>query len=162
VVSNLVSAHDANSTLTIDSYYDTDNEEINIDPHNPNGGKDSIWNFHVWNDVWMSRPDLPKGYGGWQVIDSTPQERSDGKFAVGSHFQFRIVILRFDHGIMCWHDTGIFQLGPASVEAVRKGQVGFAYDVAFVVAEVNADYVKWRVDSASDWGYSRINSNKYQ
>ena len=28
----------------------------------------------------MSRPDLPKGYGGWQAIDATPQERSGGKF----------------------------------------------------------------------------------
>lgn len=27
----------------------------------------------------MSRRDLPKGYGGWQAIDSTPQEQSDGK-----------------------------------------------------------------------------------
>ena len=40
--------------------------------------RDSIWNFHVWNDVWMSRPDLPRGYGGWQAIDATPQEASDG------------------------------------------------------------------------------------
>ncbi len=28
----------------------------------PEIGFDSIWNFHVWNDVWMSRPDLPPGY----------------------------------------------------------------------------------------------------
>ena len=40
---------------------------------------DSIWNFHVWNDVWMSRPDLPVGYGGWQAVDATPQESSDGR-----------------------------------------------------------------------------------
>jgi len=26
----------------------------------------------------MARPDLPKGYGGWQAIDATPQEASDG------------------------------------------------------------------------------------
>lgn len=37
-------------------------------------------NFHVWNDVWMARPDLPKGYGGWQAIDATPQEASEGRF----------------------------------------------------------------------------------
>ena len=23
--------------------------------------------FQVWNDVFMSRADLPRGYGGWQV-----------------------------------------------------------------------------------------------
>ena len=36
-------------------------------------------NFHVWNDVWMARPDLPLGYGGWQAVDATPQERSQGR-----------------------------------------------------------------------------------
>jgi hypothetical protein len=29
----------------------------------------------------MTRPDLPVGFGGWQVVDSTPQENSDGKHA---------------------------------------------------------------------------------
>lgn len=61
VVSNLVSAHDANATLTVDKYYDTNNEELDKDPFNENYGMDSIWNYHVWNDVWMARPDLPKG-----------------------------------------------------------------------------------------------------
>lgn len=61
VVSNLVSAHDANATLTVDKYYDTNNEELETDPFNDNYGMDSIWNYHVWNDVWMARPDLPKG-----------------------------------------------------------------------------------------------------
>ena len=35
-------------------------------------------NFHVWNEVWMLRPDLPSGFGGWQAIDATPQEASEG------------------------------------------------------------------------------------
>ena len=35
-------------------------------------------NFHVWNDCWMKRPDLPSGYDGWQVVDATPQETSSG------------------------------------------------------------------------------------
>ena len=29
--------------------------------------------------MWMARPDLPAGFGGWQAIDATPQEASDGK-----------------------------------------------------------------------------------
>jgi transglutaminase 1 len=28
----------------------------------------------------MTRPELPKGYGGWQAIDATPQEASGGKY----------------------------------------------------------------------------------
>lgn len=27
----------------------------------------------------MSRPDLPQGFGGWQAVDATPQETSDGE-----------------------------------------------------------------------------------
>ena len=76
-MTNFVSAHDTNSSLTIDRFFDKDGEEVEGGPDGENW--DSIWNFHVWNDVWMARPDLPKGYGGWQAIDSTPQEASNGK-----------------------------------------------------------------------------------
>lgn len=31
----------------------------------------------------MKRQDLPQGYDGWQVLDSTPQEISDGEFIWG-------------------------------------------------------------------------------
>ena len=88
-VTNYVSAHDTNHSLTIDRFFDEDGEEMKtrLDLYSANLGtperemvalNDSIWNFHVWNDVWMSRPDLPRGYGGWQAIDATPQEASDG------------------------------------------------------------------------------------
>ena len=37
-------------------------------------------NFHVWNEAWMARPDLPSPeYGGWQAFDATPQETSGGR-----------------------------------------------------------------------------------
>lgn len=39
-----------------------------------------IRNYHVWNEVWMKRPDLGSAYDGWQVIDATPQELSDDMF----------------------------------------------------------------------------------
>ncbi|CAG7835561.1 unnamed protein product [Allacma fusca] len=136
VVTNFESAHDANETLTIDRYYDDSNKELNDDPFNP-GKKDSIWNFHVWNDVWMARPDLEvggtKGYGGWQAIDATPQETSEG----------------------------VFQCGPASLEAVRKGQLGMAFDVSFILAEVNADLVHWKKDREASRGWRRMNADKF-
>ncbi|KAK9887114.1 hypothetical protein WA026_020561 [Henosepilachna vigintioctopunctata] len=132
VVSNLVSAHDANSSLTIDKYYDKDDEPIEEDPNNPYG-EDSIWNYHVWNEVYMARPDLPPGYGGWQAIDATPQE-------VSSNF---------------------YQCGPASVEAIKQGAVGYNYDVSFMVASVNADVLRWKEDPNHVLGYSKIYCNKY-
>lgn len=38
---------------------------------------------------------------------------------------------------------GTFQCGPASVTAIREGDVHLAHDGPFVFAEVNADYVTW-------------------
>lgn len=34
--------------------------------------------FHVWNESWFRRPDLPEGYDGWQAFDPTPQECYEG------------------------------------------------------------------------------------
>jgi transglutaminase 1 len=36
-------------------------------------------NFHVWNEAWMTRPDIPGSFGGWQAFDATPQETSNGQ-----------------------------------------------------------------------------------
>ena len=56
--------------------------------------KDSIWNFHVWNEAWMSRDDLPDpSYGGWQVIDSTPQEESESKTSIKRNLQQKLTII---------------------------------------------------------------------
>ncbi|KAL4235097.1 hypothetical protein ACF0H5_006735 [Mactra antiquata] len=57
-VTNFASAHDTNASVTIDTFFDPQGEKVNHLNH------DSVWNFHVWNDVWMARPDLPPGYGG--------------------------------------------------------------------------------------------------
>lgn len=133
VVSCLVSAHDANSSLSVDRFYSDERDELPWDPLNPSGGKDSIWNYHVWTDVWMARLDLPSGYGGWQACDATPQETSDS----------------------------FYQCGPASLEAIRRGEVGLKYDVPFMLASVNADVIRWLEDPTSDLGFTRIDSNKY-
>ncbi|XP_076321349.1 annulin-like isoform X1 [Tachypleus tridentatus] len=110
-ITNFSSAHDTHNSLTIDYFFDEEGEPIerlNID---------SIWNFHVWNEVWMERPDLePGGYGGWQAIDATPQEESDGAF----------------------------RCGPTSVVAIKRGEVHKPYDTSFLFSEVNADKVYWR------------------
>ena len=33
----------------------------------------------MWNESFFTRPDLPDGFDGWQALDATPQETSDGK-----------------------------------------------------------------------------------
>ncbi|XP_053677743.1 annulin-like [Anopheles nili] len=111
IVTNFSSAHDTEASLTVDVYLD---EEGNV---MKSFSRDSIWNYHVWNEVWLKRRDLgTDAYDGWQVIDGTPQEFSDGAY----------------------------KLGPAPVEAVKNGLVNMLYDCDFVFAEVNADKVFWR------------------
>lgn len=127
-VTNFVSAHDTDDSLTVDKFFDKAGETIS------DVNSDSIWNFHVWTDCWMARPDLPPGYGGWQVIDSTPQETSEG----------------------------LYRTGPASVESIRKGEIGLMFDSPFVFAEVNADVVHWQLDEKSELGWRKIKTNKYQ
>ena len=124
------SAHDTNKSFTIDKYYDVDGEELKGIPGAP-GINDSIWNFHCWNDVWMARSDLPAGYGGWQTVDSTPQEESDS----------------------------FYQLGPAPVEAVRRGEVGLGFDTAFVFSEVNADVMVFVRKDKSKLGFEKTDTN---
>lgn len=114
-VTNYYSAHDTHASATVDQFVDANGKPV--DKLNT----DSVWNFHVWNEVWMRRPDLSKGggYDGWQVIDATPQEMSGG----------------------------IFTCGPASVKAIKAGELARPYDGTFVFAEVNADQAYWRYDS---------------
>ncbi|XP_049802797.1 annulin isoform X1 [Schistocerca nitens] len=112
-VTTYSAAHDTQNSLTVDYFVD-DKGEIMEEMNS-----DSIWNFHVWTEVWMERPDLMPGdgahYGGWQAVDSTPQELSDN----------------------------MYRCGPAPVVAVKQGEVLRPYDSGYVFAEVNADKVFW-------------------
>ncbi|KAH0617944.1 hypothetical protein JD844_016736 [Phrynosoma platyrhinos] len=127
VITNFSSAHDNDANLQMDVFLD---ENGKVDSKLT---KDSICssfkpipklnralqiysgkrNYHCWNEAWMSRPDLPVGFGGWQAVDSTPQENSDG----------------------------MYRCGPASVKAIKHGHICFPFDAPFVFAEVNSDVV---------------------
>ncbi|CAL8240320.1 unnamed protein product [Merluccius merluccius] len=107
VVTNFFSAHDNDGNLKTDIILD---EKGRIDRKNT---RDSVWNYHCWNECFMARPDLPAGFGGWQAVDATPQETSDG----------------------------LFRCGPASLQAIKHGELCFPFDSAFVFAEVNSDVV---------------------
>ncbi|KAK7132827.1 hypothetical protein R3I93_019158 [Phoxinus phoxinus] len=123
-VTNFSSAHDTDLSLTTDIYID-DKLELIKDKTD-----DSVWNFHVWNESWMTRPDLPVGYGGWQVVDATPQEPSQGSY----------------------------RCGPTPVSAVRNGQVDLKFDTPFVFAEVNSDRIYWQ--KKPDGSFSQVSVEK--
>ncbi|XP_051956095.1 protein-glutamine gamma-glutamyltransferase K-like isoform X2 [Xyrauchen texanus] len=123
-VTNFSSAHDTDLSMTTDIYIDQNLELIKELTN------DSVWNFHVWNESWMSRPDLPAGNGGWQVVDATPQELSQGSY----------------------------RCGPSSVTAIRNGQVNLKYDTPFVFAEVNSDKIFWQ--RKADGSFTQVNVEK--
>ncbi|KAM8823302.1 coagulation factor XIII A chain-like [Spinachia spinachia] len=112
IVTNFNSAHDNTGNLKTDLIFTMDGmpDERNT--------RDSIWNYHCWNEVWINRDDVPPAFMGWQVVDATPQETSDGDF----------------------------RCGPASVNAIKEGILCHPFDSGFVFAEVNSDVVFYKKD----------------
>ncbi|XP_075033801.1 protein-glutamine gamma-glutamyltransferase E-like [Mixophyes fleayi] len=106
VITNFASAHDKDANLSVDSIYSKTGRLMS---------KDSMWNYHAWNESWFARRDLGSKYGGWQVLDATPQELS----------------------------KGIYCCGPASVHAIKEGDVDLDYDAPFIFCEVNGDRNTW-------------------
>lgn len=74
-------------------------------------------NFHVWNESYYRRLDLPDGYDGWQAHDATPQELSEG----------------------------VMRCGPAPLKAIKEGHVYLNFDTGFIFSEVNGDKIEWEV-----------------
>merc|ERR1711871_1031148 len=60
--------------------------------------------------MWIRRPDLSRRPRGWNAIDSTPQEPSQGRM----------------------------QMGPAPLKWLKKNKDG-CYDNQFVISETNAN-----------------------
>ncbi|MBA4719388.1 MAG: hypothetical protein HRO68_09955 [Nitrosopumilus sp.] len=71
------------------------------------------WNFHVWSEAWLERPDLVQP-ADWNAVDATPQEPSP--LAPGQPYRS----------------------GPAYVPFIRSNVQLANYDTLFILAEVNA------------------------
>nr|XP_029481747.1 coagulation factor XIII A chain-like [Oncorhynchus nerka] len=118
VITNFNSAHDNTGNIITDLVFNSVGNQLEL---NERLTRDSIWNYHCWNEAYLSRLDLPadQNFGGWQVVDSTPQETSDG----------------------------YFRCGPCSVKAIKEGMLGYQFDAPFVFAEVNSDVYKYKLNS---------------
>uniref|UniRef100_A0A8D3DEA7 protein-glutamine gamma-glutamyltransferase n=1 Tax=Scophthalmus maximus TaxID=52904 RepID=A0A8D3DEA7_SCOMX len=125
VITNFSSAHDNTGNLKIELIFKPDGTP------DRRHTRDSIWNYHCWNEVFMVRPDLPSNFTGWQVVDATPQETSDGHF----------------------------RCGPAPVAAIKDGLLCHPFDCGFVFAEVNSDLVCLKRDRFGTLSPFRVDKN---
>jgi len=127
------SAHDTDKSLTIDKYYNIRGQELK------DVSADSVWNFHVWVEVWFKRHDigstaepLNTRAENWQAIDSTPQEVSF---------------------------NGKYELGPTLVAGVRSGDLSISQDMSFVYSEVNSDVIFWYMGRSGQYYKKSVATN---
>ena len=88
----------------------------------------------MWNEAHMARPDLPAGFGGWQVLDATPQEESP--------------------------QGGGYRLGPSPRQAIKLGQ-RMNYDVEFVISEVGLGVEIYTICFMHDRWIPKLKTNSH-
>ncbi|NXG21578.1 EPB42 protein, partial [Grallaria varia] len=127
VVTGFTWAHNTKSNLSVDEYYDEDGTLLSQDK------RARLWTFHVWNECWMARADLPPEYSGWQALDATCQEKHEGSPS------------------FC---------GPAPVHAIKEGDTEIDYDVCYFFAAINAKCQVW-IQRADDTLIPVFGGTKY-
>ncbi|XP_066539419.1 coagulation factor XIII, A1 polypeptide a, tandem duplicate 1 [Hoplias malabaricus] len=125
LVTNYCSAHDSMGNIVTEIVLDEDGQ---LDTRE---ATDSVWNYHCWNEVFTKRADLPAVYSGWQAVDATPQETSDG----------------------------YYRCGPTSVRAIKEGQLSYQFDGRFLFAEVNSDVIFYKSDVYGNKTYVSRNTS---
>jgi len=140
-VTTFQSAHDTNANRAIEKYY-----EVKDGFWEPRDGAypfenvhDSVWSFHVWNEMYMRRPDLEGQCGrtsanGWQAVDATPQELSV---------------------------SGKYECGPMPVRFIKSNCDSIGFDGEFIISEVNANTDLW-VKEGTKWTfYDRFSTDPF-
>ncbi|XP_004751276.1 protein 4.2 [Mustela putorius furo] len=123
VITTFTSAQGTGGRLLVDEYY---NEE-GLQNGEGQGGR--IWIFQTSTECWMTRPALPPGYDGWQILYPCV---SNGGGVLGS----------------C-------DLTP--VKAVKEGTLSLTPGVSDLFAAVNASCVVWKC--REDGALELTNSN---
>uniref|UniRef100_A0A8C0QUV6 Erythrocyte membrane protein band 4.2 n=1 Tax=Canis lupus dingo TaxID=286419 RepID=A0A8C0QUV6_CANLU len=123
VITTFTSAQGTGGHLFVDEYY---NEEALQNGEGPRG---RIWIFQTSTECWMTRPDLPQGYDGWQIL--YPRVSSGG-------------------GVLESCDL-------APVRAVKEGTLGLTPAVSDLFAAVNASCMVWKC--REDGALELTNSN---
>jgi len=151
-VTTFQSAHDTDKNRAIEKFYTIDPTNGEFVPQDNAPTSDSVWSFHVWNEMYFDRPEFDyaacnamgqrKGCAdGWQAVDATPQETSKGGSGLDPN-------------------TAYYQMGPASIKLLLKNKDPVCpynsdtkygcFDNEFVLSEVNSNVHMWiKTDDAT-------------
>eukprot|EP00824_Muranothrix_gubernata_P023596 TRINITY_DN63_c0_g1_i3.p1 TRINITY_DN63_c0_g1~~TRINITY_DN63_c0_g1_i3.p1 ORF type:complete len:1000 (+),score=241.63 TRINITY_DN63_c0_g1_i3:301-3000(+) len=128
-VTNFDSAHEAKPfEFNVDTYYVKAADGSDDYVRDYGRGRDKMWNFHVWNDVWIGKRTDCEGCDGWQATDATPQELSDGRSQLGP------VPLKRIHDLNFSYDN-------------RAVGYDITQDTKFLISESNSDRRGFLVDN---------------
>ena len=154
-VTTFQSAHDTDKNRAIEKFYKV-LEDGSFDPIPDAPTADSVWSFHVWNEMYFKRHEFDyngcremgfsksaskngKCADGWQAVDATPQEMSIGGSGVEP-------------------TTPQYQMGPASIKLVKANadpvctdggnNLYGCFDNEFVISEVNSNVHLWVQESS--------------
>jgi len=149
-VTTFQSAHDTDKNRAIEKFYTIDPSNGEFVPLDNSPTADSVWSFHVWNEMYFKRPEFTSAIcrelgfsasasrmgcaNGWQAVDATPQESSMGGSGVDPK-------------------QAHYQMGPASINFVKANvdptcpfgnntKYG-CFDNEFVISEVNSNVHMW-------------------
>ncbi|XP_077620700.1 protein 4.2 isoform X1 [Crocuta crocuta] len=110
VVTTFASAQGTGGRLFVDEYYNEEGFQ------NGEGQRGRIWIFQTTTECWMTRPALPQGYDGWQIL--YPNAHSGGRVLESCDL--------------------------VPVRAVKEGILGLMPAVSDLFAAVNASCVVWK------------------
>ena len=68
--------------------------------------------------MWMARPDLPEGMGGWQAIDGTPQEESAGNDKLIS-----LKVYKQPSSVFCLNSQDVIERGSQNRTTIKIKRV---------------------------------------
>ncbi|XP_058879413.1 coagulation factor XIII A chain-like [Acipenser ruthenus] len=121
VVTNFFSAHNNDGNLKMDVILDENGQFM------PSLTKDSIWEIECTKDGEMIKCKTP-GISALKEARDLPLK--------ATMFDVCETTSAFS--------LGMYRCGPASVKAIKHGQICFKYDAPFIFAEVNSDVVYWK------------------
>ncbi|XP_052830585.1 annulin-like isoform X2 [Octopus bimaculoides] len=125
VVTSFQSNHDMN-TYRLGHHYLTKPDSLKRLPHLT---RQSIWNFHVWMDAWILRPDLPSGHG-WHAVEPTPKK------------------LEFGRNVY----------GPTPLSLIKEANIGTGYDVNNFFHDLNVESAHY-IRSLKGWSLFQVDAD---